>query len=685
VPWSVNAPWGAGGTFDINGVSDFRVYVGDTTINADAAGNASSVTGWFNMAATGTSGMGGPTSVAVTLGLPALKVAPNTPTNLVATRISDTQTKLTWNQTNASNGAPTSVLVQSSVNGGAFTDLVTLSPTTSATVATAPNRKTVYRVRSANSAGTTAFVTSGPVYTTPGAPTNAVATKGTAQDITVSFTENVDYAEHTHEVWHGVVAGGVTTWDAAAATTLASGVTSWVDSAPDPSDVHVYRVRAVTGSLPSDYAVTNSVQLLAPPNKPTVNLIPPYVDIATPVTLSWVHNPVDTTPQTALQLVIKVNGVTELDTGKIAITASSTPMDLSAYAVNDVVSVQLRTWGSATTGGSDGTGGSPWSDLVTFRLKTLPVATITEPTDGSTLNDATLRVTTGFSQAEGATFVKEELQLLQGTDVLETMSSTISVGVTINTLVQNGESYTIQARVQDSNGLWSNWASNDFSVEYLAPVPAGIQVTFLPDTGFGQIDLTIPAPVAGQSEASTVAITRNISGVEEIIVSNYPVPSDDYALTFLDTTPVVNGTNTYTVTTTSDLGAQSTSTADLVTSECRRAYLSKGSGFASVVVFGGNLSVKETLGVASDTVEAAGRIKPIGLYGTETSVQLKVESFVYTGFGSSMDQLRALLLAPGQACYRDASGRRVFGAVKGGVSYKKADRGDLSFTLTEAD
>jgi hypothetical protein len=360
-------------------------------------------------------------------------------------------------------------------------------------------------------------------------------------------------------------------------------------------------------------------------------------------------------------------------------------MDLSAYAVNDVVSVQLRTWGSATTGGSDGTGGSPWSDLVTFRLKTLPVATITEPADGSTLNDATLRVTTGFSQAEGATFVKEELQLLQGIDVLETMSSTISVGVTMNTLVQNGESYTIQARVQDSNGLWSNWASNDFSVEYLAPVPAGIQVTFLPDTGFGQIDLTIPAPVAGQSEASTVAITRNISGVEEIIVSNYPVPSDDYALTFLDTTPVVNGTNTYTVTTTSDLGAQSTSTADLVTSECRRAYLSKGSGFASVVVFGGNLSVKETLGVASDTVEAAGRTKPIGLYGTETSVQLKVESFVYTGFGSSMDQLRALLLAPGQACYRDASGRRVFGAVKGGVSYKKADRGDLSFTLTEAD
>jgi hypothetical protein len=404
------------------------------------------------------------------------------------------------------------------------------------------------------------------------------------------------------------------------------------------------------------------------------------VDIATPVTLSWVHNPVDTTPQTALQLVIKVNGVTELDTGKIAITASSTPMDLSTYAVNDVVSVQLRTWGSATTGGSDGTGGSPWSDLITFRLKSLPVATITDPADGSTLNDATLRVTTGFSQAEGATFVKEELQLVHGGEILETLSSTISVGVIMNTLVQNEESYTIKARVQDSNGLWSNWVSNDFSVEYLAPVPAQFSLTYLPETGFGQINIVIPAPEAGQDTADTITITRKIGDVEEVIVQAYPATE---SMAFLDTTPTIHGTNSYTITTTSDLGAQTTVTGDLVTNECRRAYLSKGAAYNIVGVFGGNLSVKETLGVASDTVEAAGRTKPIGLYGVETSVQLKVESLIFKGFGSSMDQLRALLLMPGKACYRDASGRRVFGSVKGGVSYKRTDRGDLSFTLEE--
>jgi hypothetical protein len=38
---------------------------------------------------------------------------------------------------------------------------------------------------------------------------------------------------------------------------------------------------------------------------------------------------------------------------------------------------------------------------------------------------------------------------------------------------------------------------------------------------------------------------------------------------------------------------------------------------------------------------------------------------------------------PGRACYRDSSGRRVFGAVKGGISRTKVNRGELSFTMKE--
>ena len=66
-------------------------------------------------------------------------------------------------------------------------------------------------------------------------------------------------------------------------------------------------------------------------------------------------------------------------------------------------------------------------------------------------------------------------------------------------------------------------------------------------------------------------------------------------------------------------------------------------------------------------------------------MKVKVKSFVFEGFGSTLEQLRDLLLIPGQACYRDPSGRRVFGVVDGSTSRKRADRGDFSFTLEEAD
>jgi hypothetical protein len=269
---------------------------------------------------------------------------------------------------------------------------------------------------------------------------------------------------------------------------------------------------------------------------------------------------------------------------------------------------------------------------------------------------------------------------LQGATLLEQLDSNIQVGITLATQGQDGISYTLRARVQDSNGLWSSWSSSTFSIAYLAPVPAGVALSFLPDNGFSQIDLTIPAPGAGQDDATAVTITRTIDGDEEVVVQDYPVAS---VMTFLDTTPTINGTNTYTITTTSDLGAQTTVTYDLVTAECRRAYLSKGAGFSIVIVFGANLSVSETLGVASDTLEAADRVKPIGLYGVETSVSIKVQSFIFEGFGSTIALIRAFLLTSGKACYRDASGRRVFGSVKGSISYKKATRGTLSFTIIE--
>ncbi|QKY80318.1 minor tail protein [Microbacterium phage Mercedes] len=675
--------WNGGFTFDWRpgGLQNTLIASGTFWAGHNADGYGSTIVAG-SIGNTGTSGAGGPGSVDVFLDLGRLQVAPGAVQGPTATYISDTQVQVNWTNTGASNGQPDRNQIYKSVNGSGWQLVADIQATNSAVVSVNPNEAVYFTVNASNGSGTGYGGVSQTIYTTPGAPTNGVATKNTALDIVLTFDENVAYSEYNHEIQHGVVAGGVTTWDAGILATLPSGTLTYTHAAPNASQVHVYRIRAKAGDRTSAWLQTNSVQLLVAPNKPTLPAMPAFADRALALDFEWVHNSVDTTPQKAYEFAYSTNGGTNwTSTGKINSAVMKRTMPANAYASGTALTTRVRTWGSATTGGSDGTGASPWSDLRTVTYKTAPVATITSPATGGTINDATVRVTLGFTQAEGATFVKAQLELSQGGTLLETLESTILAGIALNTQAQNGLSYTVRARVQDSNGLWSSWKTSTFNVTYLAPVPAGVVVSFLPDSGYGQVDLTIPAPASGQSAAATVTVTRKISGVEEVLVANYPVSA---SLSFLDTLPTTHGVNTYTVTTTSALGAKTTVVKDLVTEECRRAYLSKGASYTAVVVFGGNLAVDQSLSVASSTVEAAGRTKPIGLYGVETAVQLKVKSFIHPREGfSSVEQIRTMLLTPGKACYRDPSGRRIFGTVKGSLAQKRTDQADLAFTLVE--
>lgn len=709
--------WGGGFTFDwrSGGQQNTLIASGTNRVYHDADGGKDLTVG-ANIAYTGSTGAGGPTTITSTISLTTIRRVPGTPSNVTATRISDTQVKLDWDATDASNGTANQTVIEWNINETTWGVKVTLGNPRSATVSSNPNQKIRYRIYRANSAGATSQAYSNFVYTTPAAPDSVTAVKNSSLNIVVGFKSNVAYSEHVHQVWHGTVANGVTTWDAAVLATLPSGTSSYTHVAPDPAKAHVYRVRAVANTLSSGYAASSSIQVLAAPNKPSVPAMSAGANKDAALVLSWVHNPVDTTPQQAYEVSYSSNGgTTWSSTGKVASDSSSHNIPANSYAANVALISRVRTWGSATTGGSDGTGASPWSDLRTVTFKTIPVSTITSPVNGSVVNDSTLRVNTTFSQVEGATFVKSQVQLMQNSVLLEALDSTVQVGITLSSVLQNGAAYTVRTRVQDSNGLWSTWASSDFTVVYLAPVTPEVSVSYLEDGGFSQIDLVIPTQVAGAADAVTVSVTRTIDGSRDEIVDRYPLEEDgtlsiipdyyvvesaaptlsstgetvisDYAvqfnMSFLDTTPTIHGTNTYTITTTSALGAQTSVNVDLVTEECRRAFLSKGEGYTTLVTFGGNLTVDEALSVASDTVQAAGRTKPIGLYGVETETTLKVKSFIFEGFGSSMGQLRTFLLIPGKACYRDASGRRVFGSVVGSMSYSKSTQGNLSFTITE--
>jgi hypothetical protein len=685
---SLSGIWSTGSWSFGSGGGWHTLYDGVVTIGHNADGTGSFGTTFALNSYTGTSGVGGPSSVYGAIGLTTLTVAPGTPDGLVATRNSDSQITLTWNNHYASNGVPTATNVAQSVNGAAYATVVSSGNISSSSIASAANRKTTFLVSQGNGAGWSAnSAASAPVWTTPGAPSSCAATKQSDGSILVSWTNNVAYAEYATEVWHGTVSGGTTTWDATPLATAAAGVTSQSDAAPDVTKVHVYQVRSKTTSgtvLYSGYSTSNSVQLLVAPNAPTVASLAQYADKAVALTINWTHNPIDSTAETAYEVSRSTDGgSTWTTTGKTAGSATSFTVAASTYAANTALTVRVRTWGQATTGGSDGAGGSPWSALQTVTFKTKPTLSITAPTSAG-ITIANLLVTLAFAQAEGATFVSAALTLLQGATVLETVNTTTPSNIPFNTQLQNATTYTVQAVATGSNGLQTAQASVTFLVTYSPPAPGTIAPTYVAQDGMAQLVLTFPAPVSPQVAAATYTLTRTIAGIVETVVSNAAVPGGG-SIALLDTTPTIHGDNLYTLITYSSLGASATVTADMPTSETQWAFLSTGQGFASYVAFYGDLAMGSTPQRDSALFLAAGRSRPIALFGSISTLDIDVAATLLADEGSTPAQVEAFLLTAGRACFRDPSGRRVFGMISGSkIANLTPSKADLTFTISEA-
>jgi len=626
----------------------------------------------------------GTATLSGTFALTTLTQAPGTPTALSATYVTDTQINLAWTNNYATNGVPTTSKVQSSVNGAAFGVVATLSATSSASMASAANRKTVFKVDAENSAGASAYSATATVFTTPAAPTSVAAAKDGSGNIIVTWTDNVPFAEHVHVVQAASSSDGGVTWSAWSTLTSTGSGGTYTHASPNPSLQWKYRVSAKntdTGALSSAQITSNVVVLLTAPNKPTLPALGPYVDKAAAFVVPWTHNSADTTGQTAYEFGYSTNGgTTWSSTGKVTSATSSKTIAASTYAANVVLTIRVRTWGSATTGGSDGTGASPWSDTAAVTFKTRPVVTITSPANSSTYTQSALTVALGFSQAESATFVSATIQLYLGATLLEQVVSTTLAGTLLATPVANGSSYSVKVTVLDSNGLTSDLVTSTFSVAYTRPVPAVVAATYLSDSGIGQLALTIAAPGAGQVAAVAVTITRTIDGETETVVSAYPAAS---SLTILDMTPTINGDNLYKVTTVAASGATSETDVTMTTAEDEWAFMSKGDVFDQIVQFSGDLKPQASPSVDSTLVKASGRARPIGLYATTGNLTVTGTGEIVEGLGSSPEEIEAFLLITGRGCYRDPTGRRMFGQINGSVSRDTWNVASFPFTVTE--
>ncbi|MFL0711678.1 MAG: hypothetical protein ACJLS2_02545 [Microcella pacifica] len=494
------------------------------------------------------------------------------------------------------------------------------------------------------------------------------------------------FTEHQHVVEHGTVTGGVTMWDGSPLATVTAGTSSYLHESPDAADVHVYRVYARntdTGALESAKVLSNQVQLLAAPNAPTLADLPNHAAKTVALVIPWTHNPVDTTPQTAYEFEYSTNGGSSYtSTGKVTSTTSSYTVAADTYAADVALTVRVRTWGEATSGGADGTGASPWSSTDTVTFKTRPVATITTPADSSEYTQADLTVVLGFSQAESASFVSASITLSEGATVLEERTSTTLAGTLMDTQVEDDGTYTLSVTVLDSNGLTSTAVESEFTVAYTKPVAATFTPTFDQVSGTVGLAVTIPSAGVGEAEAESVTISRVVDGVRETLFSAYPVEVG--SITFRDMTPVTFGSNEYRVRTNSADGATTDTVETLAVAEGVWAYLSTGAQFDDIVTFWGDLEVTDSPARASSLVATAGRAEPIALFGENTSLQVSGTATILPDEGSTPREIAAFIKRAGVVYYRDPRGTRVKGRLTGSVASPSSLVSTFTFAIDEA-
>ena len=143
---------GSIGSYDFRGTTDIELGSGTRTVGHLPNGSLT-----LDALGSFTDGGGiGSGTVNASYALTTLTRVPGVPTSITSAYVSDTQVSVGWTQNNASNGQPTSTQIRTSVNGAAYSQVASIAPTTSVTVAAAANQKVLAQVRETNSAGSSA-------------------------------------------------------------------------------------------------------------------------------------------------------------------------------------------------------------------------------------------------------------------------------------------------------------------------------------------------------------------------------------------------------------------------------------------------------------------------------------------------------------------------------------------------
>jgi hypothetical protein len=595
--------------------------------------------------------------------------APAAPTDVTATRISDTSASLAWTR-NATTDAPyTSQEAYRSENGGAPIDTASLSGSASSyTITTAANRKYTFTIQARNSAGSTDSDASSVLLTTPAALTSlagAIVDTGirlTFSKLLVPYTEAQVLLEVTTD--GGDTWSTVHTFDATDLSTTTS--TAWIDTDAPTSGTVQYRATVKTnggtqGTLSSAVTLSNEMVLNVPPGAPT-NLAPSgLVDVASPIVLSWEHTPSsDGAAQSSRQVHYSIDsGSTQTDivSGNSTAESYSWTVDTDDFSAGETVQWRVRTAGS-----EPGTYGD-WSAWQTITLRQSLSVSVTDPSGTWEGGDITVEWTATAAWGS-ASQVAYRITMTDGTTTYDsgTITSATASGTIPASAQRNLTDYTVTVTVTDNYGLTSLPASTTVSTDFLEPGTVGL--TWEYDDGLGQLVLT---PAFDDETSSAFDDT-----VAWMLERSLDQATWEQIGTFTGDDPVSDGLvrigadSWYRTTGYTSLGVAGEQTVYTIPAsdvQSRWGWVSYGDGFGTLARFGWSQTVEIDSGRASDVYDIEGVDFPAAVFGEQQSEKFAVSGKLLYGDSvperlatASSGEMRNVGKLAGVSLFRDGDG-----------------------------
>lgn len=437
----------------------------------------------------------------------AVATTPNAPKSASVARDSDTQNTLSIVPGSPCAGLYLAHDVQRQMDGGAWSDFgaIEAAGSTKMDRSTSANHSWRYRVRSRNAAGASAWVETGTVYNTPCAPGKPKMSRVSDTKVKGAFENGANTATGTEierspdlEMWMAV-------------RTTHGKATDFED---DPGGgTWYYRVRNVCGDLASAWVESDGIVTICAPAAPTITS--PSSSQVIPMTqasiaVSWRHNPIDGSAQTAAQWRWSTDGGKTWNTLTVSGAASSAAL-ANSFAVNTRLTVQARTKGAHADYG-------PWSAAVSTYVRQVPTVTIEEPGNGFTIENTPVHVRIAYSDPSGAmaagtlTVRDADGAAVYSRDLMGGLEFDVPAG---EWLPSDGATYALAVTVRSSSTLQGS-ASRSVSVKYVLPSVA-IAVA-VPDPETGYVAVTVREGRTDSAVAmESCSLWRNVGGARTLL------------------------------------------------------------------------------------------------------------------------------------------------------------------------